>query len=106
MDNNTKGWKVAAIVLGIVVIILLGMMWHGWNKDQRDIDNVVQEGYEDITDIRARIAAECNGPEGVDAENCQRVLSELADTLEDFQTEVQGADLEGESGIEGTPEPQ
>lgn len=89
-NRNNTGWIVSG-VLAVVIAILLFMMWQQWDRGQKDLATVLDEGQENIMDSRARIAALCNGPQGTAAPACQDALDDLADILRDFRDDLDNA---------------
>ncbi len=92
MDTNRSntGWIVSG-VLAVVIVVLLFMMWQQWDRKQKDLDTVLDNGQEQIMDQRARIAALCNGPQGMQAPACQDALDDLADVLREFRDDLDDA---------------
>ena len=48
-----NGWKVATGALVVLVVILLAMMWMQWSKEKHSLNNVLQDGKEDVVEARA-----------------------------------------------------
>jgi len=89
-----NGWKVATGALVVLVVILLAMMWAQWSKQEHSLDNVLQEGKEDVVEARAAIEMKCRGPQA-DEDDCQDALKDLADILKEFSKDVNAASTSG-----------
>ncbi|HYD93164.1 MAG TPA: hypothetical protein VEB18_01750 [Candidatus Paceibacterota bacterium] len=87
MNQNRTGWIIAAL-LAVVILVLLGMMWNDANN--KDLNQVLEEGRENLIDVRAEIEKKCEGPE-MNEDACQDALEELADVLEEFREDVTAA---------------
>ncbi len=86
-EKNNTGWIVAG-VLAVIVVVLMGLMWNASRTP--DLDTVLNEGYEDIATIRAKMQIKCEGPARNDAE-CEAALEELADILREFGEDLSAA---------------
>jgi hypothetical protein len=87
--NTHTGWIVAG-VLAVVVVALGGILWNAAQTREKDLDEVLTEGYEDIAKVRAEVQIKCEGPARNDAE-CERALDELANILRDFGKDLNEA---------------
>lgn len=88
MDTKKKltlAWTVAGILAVLLIIALYFVM-----NPKKDLDTVLQEGKEDITEQRDRITEVCDGPEANEGD-CQNELDELADILRDFSKDIDKA---------------
>lgn len=91
-SNNTNGtgWKVATGILAVLVLILLGMMWSSWNRNQHDLENVLEKGRDNIITMRAEVAMNCEGAKANEVK-CEKSLSDLEDLLREFSKDIEQA---------------
>jgi len=82
----TLAWTVAGILAVLLVIALFFLM-----NPKKDLGTVLQEGKEDITEQRDRIAETCSGTDADSKADCADELEELADILRDFSKEIDKA---------------
>jgi hypothetical protein len=82
----TIAWTVAGILAVLLIISLYFVM-----NPKKDLGTVLQEGKEDISAQRDRIAESCNGTDEQSREDCQKELDELADILRDFSNDIRRA---------------
>lgn len=87
-QNVGTAWTVAG-VLAVVIVILLGVMAYNWQQNQpKDLSDVLQNGKEDITQVRDQIRADCKKTDSDSKKKCADDLQTLADTLHEFSTDV------------------
>lgn len=79
-----------AIVLFIVVLVLLVMLWNAWKENNQNLGTVLEEGKEQIVDVRAQVLADCRGPQANEAD-CQASLQNLKDVLQEFSSNLDNA---------------
>lgn len=79
--ESNLAWIIAGVLL--VLLIVVGYMWYS----SRDLDNVLQEGREDIGYYRDEIERHCSGPE-MDQEQCAEDMEELSDLLREFSADI------------------
>lgn len=89
MDTKKKltlAWAVAGILAIALIVALVALM-----NQEKDLATVLEEGREDITEQRDRIADACEGPDAESQERCQNELEELSDILRDFSRDLDRA---------------
>ncbi len=89
MDSKKKltlAWTVAGILAVLLAIALFFLM-----NQPKDLDTVLQEGKEDVTAQRDRVAEACNGDDAKSQAKCQDELQELSDILRDFSKDIDKA---------------
>lgn len=84
-NKLTLAWTVAGILAVLLIIALYFVM-----NPQKDLQTVLQDGKEDITEQRDRIAEVCEGSEA-NQNDCQDELDDLADILRDFSRNIDKA---------------
>ncbi|MBU1293103.1 hypothetical protein KJ819_03520 [Patescibacteria group bacterium] len=82
----TLAWSVAGILAVLLIIALFVIM-----NPKKDLGTVLQEGKEDITAQRARIAEVCSGPNAGSKSDCQDELEVLSQLLRDFSNDINSA---------------
>ncbi|MDP2158506.1 MAG: hypothetical protein Q8K68_12455 [Nitrospirota bacterium] len=86
MDSKkqlTLAWTVAGILAVLLAISLFFLM-----NPERSLDTVLQEGKEDITAQRERVAEACDGSNPTE---CNRELEELSTILREFSKDISRA---------------
>jgi type II secretory pathway pseudopilin PulG len=83
--DATTAWIIAG-VLAVLLLITLVL----WINARNDLASVLQNGQQAITAERAQIQADCSGP-NMNKDLCSQDLSNLADLLREFSTEVANA---------------
>ncbi len=98
---DTRESNLAWIIAGVlfVLLVVVGYLWY---SSTHDLDNVLQDGQEDIGYYRDQIAQHCRGPEA-DAEQCAEDMEALSDLLREFSAEIDSAD---ESSLDANAEAQ
>lgn len=89
MDSKTKltlAWTIAGILAVLLAITLFFLV-----NQPKDLDQVLQEGKEDITAKRDEVAKACNGSDAASKAKCQDELRELSDILRDFSKDIDKA---------------
>jgi hypothetical protein len=89
MDSKKKltlAWTVAGILAVLLVIALFFLA-----NQPKDLTSVLEEGREDLTEQRDRIAESCNGTDAASKEECQDRLEELSDILREFSRDIDKA---------------
>lgn len=84
-NKLTLAWTVAGILAILLIIALYFVM-----NPKKGLETVLQEGKEDITQQRGRIAEACEGT-NADQNDCKNELDELADILRDFSRDIDKA---------------
>ena len=82
----TLAWTVAGILAVLLVISLFFLM-----NREKDLGTVLQEGKEDVSAQRDRVAEACNGTDEESAKDCNEELDELADILREFSRDIEKA---------------
>ncbi|MBU2103546.1 hypothetical protein KKD81_00605 [Patescibacteria group bacterium] len=82
----TLAWTVAGILAVLLIISLFALL-----NPKKDLGTVLQEGKEDITTQRARIAEVCSGPNAGSKSDCQDELDALSQLLRDFSADINKA---------------
>ncbi|KND50274.1 MAG: hypothetical protein AB202_03575 [Parcubacteria bacterium C7867-007] len=86
--NAGMAWTVAG-VLAVVVIILLAMMATSWqDKQPKNLDDVLRNGKEDISELRERIRMDCAKTDEAGKKMCEKDKQELTELLKEFSTDV------------------
>lgn len=86
MDSKKKltlAWTVAGILAVLLVIALFFLM-----NPERSLDQVLQDGKEDVTTQRERVSEACDGTSQA---KCNRELEDLANILRDFSRDINKA---------------
>lgn len=91
---DTKEARTAWIVAGVLAILLVIAVVL-WVNAKRDLDAVLTEGREDITQVRDRIAVDCRASDTASQERCQDHLEDLADILREFSEDIENAPQTG-----------
>jgi len=86
---DTRESNLAWIIAGIlfVLLIVVGYLWY---SNTHDLDNVLEDGQEDIGYYRDEIAKHCRGPEA-DEEQCAEDMEDLSDLLREFSEDIDAA---------------
>ncbi len=86
---DTRESNLAWIIAGIlfVLLIVVGYLWY---SNTQDLDNVLQDGREDIGYYRDQIAEHCRGPEA-DEKQCAEDMEDLSDLLREFSEDIDAA---------------
>lgn len=82
----TIAWTVAGILAVLLIIALFVIL-----NPKKDLGTVLQEGKDDITAQRARIAEVCSGPNAGSKSDCQDELDALSQLLRDFSNDIDQA---------------
>lgn len=82
----TLAWAVAGVLAIALIVALVALM----NQD-KDLGSVLQEGREDLTEQRDRIAAACESTDTESQERCQDELNRLSDLLREFSQNIERA---------------
>lgn len=83
MDSKKKltlAWTVAGILAVLLVISLFFLM-----NQEKDLGTVLQEGKEEVTAQRDRVAEACDG---TDPDACNRELEDLSNILKEFSKDI------------------
>lgn len=88
----TLAWTVAAILAALLVISLVMQF-----SQPKDLGTVLQEGKEDVTAQRDRVAEACNGTDAASQADCKNELQELADILREFSRDITKATSSAET---------
>ena len=86
MDSKkqlTLAWTVAGILAVLLAISLFFLM-----NPERTLDTVLQEGKEDITTQRERVAEACDGSSPAE---CNQELEDLSTILREFSEDISRA---------------
>jgi len=100
---DRKESRTAWIIAGVLAVLLVIAVVF-WMNTQKDLDTVLQEGQEDITVIRDRIAVDCRATDTASQERCADHLEDLADILEEFSEDVEEANEQATSTNEALPQ--
>lgn len=98
---DTKEARTAWIIAGILAVLLVIAVML-WMNAQKDLDAVLQEGKEDITVIRDRIATDCYATDAASKDRCMDHLDDLEEVLREFSDDVEEAPVA--TSTEGTPQ--
>lgn len=82
----TIAWVIAGILAVGLIIALVALM-----NQKKDLGTVLQEGREDLTEQRDRIAEACQSEDAASQRRCQNELDELSDILRDFSRDIDRA---------------
>lgn len=83
-ESNTA-WIIAGILL--VLLIVVGYLWLSTPKD---VQTVLDDGYDSIAAQREELRIACQTPEGT-REDCEEELEELSELLAEFSAEIDAA---------------
>ncbi len=83
-ESNTA-WIIAGILF--VLLIVVGYLWLSAPKD---VQAVLDEGYDNIAAQREELARACQSPEGT-REDCEEELQDLSELLAEFSAEIDAA---------------
>lgn len=87
-QNAGMAWTVAG-VLAVIVVILLAVMAVRWHDAQpKDLSQVLQNGKEDITQVRDQIRKDCAATDDSSKKKCEQDKKDLADILKEFSADV------------------
>jgi len=87
---DKKEARTAWIIAGVLAVLLVIAVIF-WMNAKKDLDSVLQEGKEDITVIRDRIAVDCRATDTAAKERCQDHLEDLEDVLREFSEDIEEA---------------
>lgn len=82
----TIAWVIAGILAIGLIVALVALM-----NQQKDLGTVLEEGREDLTEQRVRIAEACENEDVASQARCQDALDELSDILTDFSRDIDRA---------------
>lgn len=82
----TLAWTLAGILAVGLIIALVALF-----NQPRDLGTVLEEGHDDLTQQRDRIADACESQDQASQERCQEALDELSDILRDFSRDIDRA---------------
>lgn len=81
----TIAWSVAAVLAIALIVALVALM-----NQEKDLGTVLQDGNENLTEQRDRIASACEG-DAASQERCQEELNRLSDILREFSQNLDRA---------------
>lgn len=84
-NKLTLAWTVAGILAVLLIIALYFVA-----NPRKDLQTVLEEGKEDITEQRDRIREVCEGT-AANQNDCQDELDDLAEILRDFSRDIDKA---------------
>lgn len=84
MDIKDKGW-LAAGVLAIVVVVLLGIMAFQAAENGNNLSNLLDRSAEDIKDQRDEIADKCRSQDPADRADCAAAMDDLVRILNNLE---------------------
>jgi len=88
MTKETRTAWTVAVVLGILVIILLGVLARGWYEKNHNLGNVLQDNKNALVEQRMQLREACAHEASEPTEECQKALEDLSNLLVDFGQEM------------------